>query len=149
MCVNRIGTVDPYTPGAAPSRQFGNPHCVRQTNDKLIYVCDRPNNRIQVFRANGSFLQEFFVEPQTLSGPVADIVASTDAQQRYLFAADGGNAQINVLLRESGKVIGSFGRPGRMAGEFRNLHNIAIDSKGNIYTAEAGFGRRVQKFKPQ
>ncbi len=139
----------PYKPGAAPSTQFGNPHCVRQTRDKLIYVCDRPNNRLQVFRANGNFLHEFFIESNTLSGPVADTVASTDAQQRYLFVADGGNAQINILSRDNGKIIGSFGRPGRMAGEFRNLHNIAIDSKGNIFTAEAGFGRRVQKFKLQ
>jgi len=36
-----------------------------------------------------------------------------------------------------------------MAGEFRSLHNMAIDSNGNIYTAEAGYGRRVQKFKMQ
>ncbi|HTE14568.1 MAG TPA: hypothetical protein VK642_05785 [Burkholderiales bacterium] len=143
------GKVDPYKPGATPSKQFGNPHCVRQTNDKLIYVCDRPNNRLQVFRADGNFLHEFFIESQSLSGPVADTVASTDAQQRYLFVADGGSSQINILSRDSGKIIGSFGRPGRMAGEFRNLHNIAIDSKGNIFTAEAGFGRRVQKFKPQ
>lgn len=143
------GKLPPYQPGAAPSKQFGNPHCVRQTRDKLIYVCDRPNNRLQVFRANGNFLHEFFIESQSLSGPVADTVASTDAQQRYLFVADGGNSQINILSRDNGKIVGSFGRPGRMAGEFRNLHNIAIDSKGNIFTAEAGFGRRVQKFKAQ
>jgi hypothetical protein len=54
-----------------------------------------------------------------------------------------------ILNRDDGRIVGSFGRPGRMAGEFRSLHNIAIDSKGNIYTAEAGFGRRVQKFKLQ
>ena len=139
----------PYDPGATPPKQFGNPHCVRQTNDKKIYVCDRPHQRLQVFQANGSYLREFIIPSQSLSGPVADTVASIDAQQRYLFVADGGNSQINILNREDGKMIGSFGRPGRMAGEFRSLHNIAIDSKGNIFTAEAGFGRRVQKFKPQ
>ena len=138
----------PYQPGATP-KQFGNPHCVRQTRDKLIYVCDRPHQRVQVFQPNGTFLREFLLPSQSLSGPVADIVASLDTQQRFLFVADGGNSQVNILSRDDGKVIGSFGRPGRMAGEFRSLHNIAIDSKGNIYTAEAGFGRRVQKFKPQ
>jgi len=138
-----------YKPGAPPSKQFTNPHCVRQTRDKLIYVCDRANNRIQVFQPSGSFQREFFIEPDSLTGPVADIVASTDAGQRFLFVADAGNAEIKVLSRGDGKVIGRFGRPGRMAGEFRSLHNIAIDSKGNIYTAEAGFGRRVQKFKAQ
>lgn len=139
----------PYKPGATPSKQFGNPHCVRQTRDKLVYVCDRPNNRIQVFRSDGSFLKEFFLEAQTLTGPVADLVASSDAQQRYLIVADGSNSEVHILLRDDGRKIGSFGRPGRMAGEFRSLHNIAIDSRGNVYTAEAGFGRRVQKFRPQ
>jgi hypothetical protein len=141
--------VPPYEPGAAPSKQFGNPHCVRQTRDKLIYVCDRPNNRIQVFRPEGTFVREFFLEAETLTGPVADIVASQDAQQRYLFVADGSNSQIYVLSRADGRKLGAFGRPGRMAGELRGVHNIAIDSKGNLYTAEVGFGRRVQKFKVQ
>lgn len=138
----------PYQAGMRP-KQFANPHCVRLTRDKLLYVCDRPHQRVQVFRANGTFLREFLLSHQSLSGPVADIVASTDAQQRYLFIADGGNAQINIVSREDGKLLSTFGRPGRMAGEFRSLHNLAIDSKGNIYTAEAGFGRRVQKFRPQ
>jgi hypothetical protein len=39
-----------------------------------------------------------------------------------------------------------FGRLGAMAGEFRALHNIASDSRGNLYTTEAGIGRQLQKF---
>ena len=136
----------PYQPGAAPSKQFGNPHCVRRARDGTIYVCDRPNNRIQVFEGNGKFLREFFIEAQTLSGPLADIAISRDAQQRYLMVADGSNSEVYILARDDGRKLGAFGRPGRQPGEFRNLHNIAIDSKGNLYTAEAGFGRRVQRF---
>ncbi len=139
----------PYKPGITPSKQFGNPHCVRRSRDGLIYVCDRPNNRIQVFESSGKFLREFFVEAQTLSGPVADIAISRDAQQRYLMVADGSNSEVYILAREDGKKLGAFGRPGRQPGEFRNIHNIAIDSKGNLYTAEAGFGRRVQRFTLQ
>ncbi|MDB5812382.1 MAG: hypothetical protein JWN94_4504 [Betaproteobacteria bacterium] len=138
-----------YKPGAAPSKQFGNPHCVRRTRDGLLYVCDRPNNRIQVFLNDGTYVREFFIDPSTLSGPVADIVTSRDAGERFLFAADGSNSEINILRRADGVKVGSFGRPGRMAGEFRSLHNMAIDSNGDIYTAEAGYGRRVQKFKLQ
>ena len=141
--------VAPYKPGAEPSKQFGNPHCVRRTRDGLLYVCDRPNNRIQVFRADGTYLKEFFIDPPTLSGPVADVVMSRDAGETYIFAADGSNSEVNIMLRADGRKVGSFGRPGRMAGEFRSLHNMAIDSNGNIYTAEAGYGRRVQKFRPQ
>ena len=141
--------VPAYKPGAEPSKQFGNPHCVRRTRDGLLYVCDRPNNRIQVFLSDGTYVREFFLDPQTLSGPIADLVTSRDGGELYIFAADGSNSEINILLREDGRKLGSFGRPGRMAGEFRSLHNMAIDSHGNIYTAEAGYGRRVQKFRPQ
>ena len=141
--------VAPYQPGAGPSKQFGNPHCVRRARDGLLYVCDRPNNRIQVFLSDGTYVREFFVDPPTLSGPVADLVMSRDGGERFIFAADGSNSEINILLRADGSKVGSFGRPGRMAGEFRSLHNLAIDSNANIYTAEAGYGRRVQKFRPQ
>jgi hypothetical protein len=51
-----------------------------------------------------------------------------------------------TIERASGKVLGGFGRNGRMAGEFKWVHNIAIDSKGNLYTSEVGTGRRAQKF---
>jgi len=141
--------VSAYKPGAQPSKQFGNPHCVRRARDGLLYVCDRPNNRIQVFLSDGTYVREFFIDPQTLSGPIADLVLSRDTGERYILAADGSNSEINILLRDDGTKLGSFGRPGRMAGEFRSLHNMAIDSKGNIYTAEAGYGRRVQKFALQ
>ena len=40
-------------------------HCVRLSRDGFVYVCDRINNRIQVFRKNGTFVKEFIVEPQT------------------------------------------------------------------------------------
>ncbi len=74
------------------------------------------------------------------------------ARRRALIVADGPNAETYIFSRENGKKLGAFGRPGRpgrQPGEFRNLHNIAIDSKGNLYTAEAGFGRRVQRFMLQ
>jgi hypothetical protein len=143
------GKMAPYAPSAAPSKQFGNPHCVRRARDGQLYICDRPNNRIQVFESSGKYLREFFLEPQTLSGPVADLALSQDSAQQFIFSADGSNQEIYILERSTGRKLGAFGRPGRQAGEFRSLHNIAIDSKGNIYTAEAGFGRRVQRFSPK
>ncbi len=138
-----------YSPTAAPSQSFHNPvHCVRLSNDGLVYVCDRTNNRIQVFRKDGTFVKEFKVEPQTLqNGSVWDLVLSEDPQQRFIFLADGANGQIITLARDSGAVLTQWGRHGRQPGQFKWVHNIAIDSKGNLYTSEVGFGRRVQKFK--
>jgi hypothetical protein len=139
----------PYNPTAPFSRQFANRvHCVRISNDGLVYVCDRANDRIQVFRKDGTFAKEFRIEPETLqNGSVWDLVLSEDPAQKFIFMADGANNQIVTLVRDTGEVVTSWGRAGRMAGQFKWVHGIAIDSKGNLYTAEVGFGRRTQKFK--
>jgi NHL repeat len=138
-----------YDPAKPLSRQFGNPvHCVRLSNDNLVYVCDRVNNRIQVFDKQGVFKHEFRVEVQTLAnGSVWDMVLSHDPEQRYLYVADGANGRIYVLRRSDGQALASIGRTGRMAGEFKWIHNLAIDAQGNLFTAEVGFGRRAQKFE--
>jgi NHL repeat len=138
----------PYDPSAAPAKQFGSPvHCVRVSNDEFVYVCDRANNRIQVFRKGGSFLKEFVIEPATRgAGSVWDIVFSHDAEQKYLFVTDGTNNEIHIVLRENGRKLGSFGHPGRMAGQFHWVHAMAIDSQGNLYTGDVDTGKRVQKF---
>jgi hypothetical protein len=137
-----------YDPKAALSKSFGNPvHCVRISHDNLVYVCDRANSRIQVFQKDGTFVKEFRVSPETLqNGAVWDLVLSEDRAQRYIFMADGANGQIVTLLRDNGEVVTAWGRHGRQPGQFKWVHNIAIDSKGNLYTAEVGFGRRAQKF---
>ena len=84
---------------------------------------------------------------QTLAnGSVWDMVLSHDTAQQFLYVADGANGRIYVLRRADGEQVGSFGRTGRMAGEFKWIHNLAIDEQGNLYTAEVGFGRRVQRF---
>jgi hypothetical protein len=115
-----------YSPAAAPSPSFHNPvHCVRLSNDGRV-------------------------EPQTLqNGSVWDLVLSEDPQQRFIFIADGANGQIITLARETGEALTKWGRHGRQPGQFKWVHNIAIDSKGNLFTAEVGFGRRVQKFRRQ
>lgn len=140
-----------YTPVAitALSKSFSNPvHCVRLSRDNLVYMCDRPNDRIQVFQKDGTFVKEYQLDPETRqNGSVWDLVLSEDSAQRYIFVADGANMAISTLDRQTGEKLASFGRPGRMAGEFKWVHNLAIDSKGNLYTAEVGFGRRLQKFK--
>lgn len=135
-----------YNPEAP---QFANPvHCVRQTRDGLLYVCDRANNRIQVFRKSGEFVRQFVLEPKTLgSGSPWDLIPTEDAGQRHLLVADGSNNEVHILVRESGERIGSFGRPGRNAGDFHWVHNIAIDTQGSVYTAEVDTGKRAQRFR--
>lgn len=138
----------PNPPPSPPPQQFGNPvHCARLSRDGRVYVCDRLNDRIQVFRKDGTYLTEFSVEPRTAAnGSVWDIALSRDPEQRYLFLADGRNNQIVMLRRETEEVAARFGRPGRGAGDFRWVHDIAIDSRGTLYTGEVDTGKRVQRF---
>jgi DNA-binding beta-propeller fold protein YncE len=138
----------PYTPGDTPSQLFRNPlHAVHISQDGFVYVCDRVNDRIQVFTKDGKFVKEFLLRPQTLgNGSAYDLVFSHDAAQKYLLVADGENNVIWTLLRSDGSVVGTTGHAGRNAGQFHHVHAIASDSKGNLYTGEVETGRRIQKF---
>ena len=135
-----------YTAGSSP-KQFSTVTCAELASDGLLYVCDRGNDRVQVFRKDGSFVKEKVLAPSTLGdGSVWDVAFSRDPQQKYLYVADGMNARIYVLDRQSLEVITSFGTGGRQPGQFLGVSGIATDSKGNLYTVEAFEGKRVQKF---
>ncbi len=138
----------PYNPDAPPAKQFGNPvRCAELARAGLVYVCDRSNNRIQVFRKNGTFVKEKIIAPKTRGeGAVWDLTFSRDPQQRFLYVADGLNMKVHILDRQSLDVLTSFGDGGRQPGQFFAVHSIATDSKGNIYTTETYEGKRVQKF---
>jgi hypothetical protein len=137
-----------YDPAAPPAPQFRNPvHCAQLATDGLLYVCDRVNDRIQVFRSDGMFVKEAFIARETLgSGSVWDIAFSTDPQQQFLYLADGVNEKVYILRRETLDVLTSFGDGGRQPSQFFGVHSIAVDSKGNLYTTETYEGKRVQKF---
>jgi hypothetical protein len=138
----------PYDPSAPPAQQFRNPvHCAEMSGDGFVYVCDRPNDRIQVFTREGKFVKEAFVEKNTRGdGSTWDIAFSRDPQQKYFFLADGANEKIHVFDRASLTELTSFGDGGRQPGQFYAVHSIATDSKGNLYTTETYEGKRVQRF---
>ena len=137
-----------YDPAAAPAPQFRNPvHCAMLSHDDLLYVCDRGNDRIQVFRPDGAFVKEAFLEKQTRgSGSVWDIAFSSDPEQRFLYVADGENRQVRILDRATLEVLTSFGDGGQQPGQFYGVHSIATDARGNLYTTETYRGQHVQKF---
>ena len=137
-----------YNPDAPPAQQFRNPvHCAEMSVDRLVYVCDRTNDRIQVFTPEGKFVKEQFIAKRSLAdGSVWDIAFSKDAQQKYLYLADGRNQKVYVIERQPLQLLTSFGDGGRQPGQFFGAHSIAVDSKGNIYITETYEGKRVQKF---
>jgi DNA-binding beta-propeller fold protein YncE len=136
-----------YMSGMAPSQQFATVSCVALVDD-MVYVCDRENDRIQVFEKDGTFVKEATLAPETLGrGSVSDIAASPD--EDFLYVTDGMNERVHIVDRETLANLTTFGVGGRYPSHFRQLESVAVDAAGNIFTAEAGpdgMGRRVQKF---
>jgi len=138
-------------------------HCVRVSNDGLVYVCDRWMNRLQVFDTKGNFQRNMpfsfkIWTPVSANatgsrkdamqvGSCSSVEFSRDPGEKYMFIINEIDEQIDVADRATGQVLGSFGRPGHQVGEFMHAHTMALDSKGNIYVGESVDGRRVQKFK--
>ena len=124
-------------------------HCVVKTRDRHVYVCDRLNNRGQVYREDAAgkltFETEFTLATQSFgSGAVTDIAFSPD--QKYVYVVDISNGFVWILLRATHQPLARIGKVGRYAGEFIAAHNVATDSKGNLYVTEVGTGQRIQKF---
>jgi DNA-binding beta-propeller fold protein YncE len=141
------GKLPDYDPSAPRAKQFQTVHCAIVSKDGLVYVCDRVNDRVQVFRRDGTFVTEAVFEPATLrSGSVWDMALSRDPDEVFLYMVDGVNERVRVLQRSTLEVLTSFGAGGRQPGQFYGVHNIATDSKGNLYTTETYTGARVQRF---
>ena len=138
----------PYDPTQPPAKQFRTPvHCAEMSNDGFVYVCDRPNDRLQIFTREGKFVKEVFVAKETRAdGSVWDVAFSKDPQQTWLYMADGVNEHVRVFNRATMEEVYNFGYGGRQPGMFLGVHSIATDSKGNIYTTETYTGKRLQKF---
>jgi 6-phosphogluconolactonase (cycloisomerase 2 family) len=127
-------------------QQFDTPHGIAISNDGIVYVSDRANNRVQTFQLDGTFIKEGFVKRESKgTGTAFGVALSADPQQRFLYVADGSNERIAILDRASLEEIGHFGGPGRKAGEFFHLHSLGVDPDGNLVTGESQ-GYRVQKF---
>lgn len=137
--------VPAYDPKAPPSSQFRIVHCVRISQDGLVYVCDRLNNRMQVFKRDGTFVAEYiYAKETTVSGAVGNVSFWPDDQQSMLAINDPGNFQTVLVRRADGEVLSRFGHFGTYAGEYHRNHQVEFDSRGNLYTSE---DYRVQRFK--
>lgn len=117
------------------------------SKDGMVYVGDRKGNKVQIFKKDGSFVKELEVaKGTTANGSVWDVFVSNDPAQRWLFVADGQNSTVRVFSRSTLKPAGTIGDGGRWPGRFYAVNNLAMDSKGNLYTGEGYEGKRVQKF---
>jgi sugar lactone lactonase YvrE len=138
----------PVDPAGPPPRQFGNAvHCLRIDRDGLVYVCDRSNGRFQIFRKDGMFQKEIFLARESAVAAAVGDIDFSPGDQKFLYVADSGHQKVWILRRDQLQVVGSFGERGPGPGQFATtLHDLTVDSKGNVYTGEAASAGRVQKF---
>lgn len=127
-------------------------HCITMSRAGLIYVCDRQGDRVQVFDKMGAFVRNIWIRTGTATlpdprGTAWWVAFSRDPEQSYMYVMNGRNEQLHILDHATGKLMGSFGRPGHWLGNFTHGHAVAVDSSGNLYIAETDTGRRIQKFR--
>jgi hypothetical protein len=131
------------------SPQFNLVHGLRISNDGLVYVGDRVNNRIQVFKLDGTFVKEGYIERKTSAGEgtAFDVAFSPDKQQRFFLVPDGSNKKLQIVNRETLEIAGfAGGHGGHGPADFYHIHSIATDSKGNLYIGEVNAGRRALRW---
>jgi NHL repeat len=127
--------------------QFGLVHAVKVSNDGIVYVADRTNNRVQSFTTEGKYLRQARLAAEGSVTPVpAGFAFSPDRRQQFLYVVDSGPMRVSIFERETLTQIGTLGLRGPKPGEFDIVHHMAADSKGNLYTAEIVTNRRAQKF---
>jgi hypothetical protein len=153
------GRASDPTPSPSPPEQLRVPHGIVGSRDGLIYVADRANNRIQVFRQDGAFVTEKILRPHCGAEERASwapkrpcgneaafsLAFSHDGPQTYLYVADGGTHVVTIVRRRDLEVVGEFGGPGAGPGQLGRPHNLTVDPSGNLFVAEIILNWRRQR----
>jgi sugar lactone lactonase YvrE len=127
--------------GSGPG-QFGLSHGVRVDKDDRVWICDRSNNRLQIFDTEGRFLTEWtgLLQPNTIYfDPNDDVVYVAELDHQFsIYTSDG-----ELITKWGGAE--SSDTPGEFLG---GPHGLWMDSHGDLYMGEVMLGEaaRLQKF---
>jgi hypothetical protein len=113
-------------------------HAIRVAKDGSVYIADREYRRVQMFNKDGKFLKQ---TARTAEPFARDLALSPDADQQFLYV--GGGKGIYVLNRKTLEILGDIQPPGIIG----SGHEIATDSKGNLYIAQTTAGMQKLTFK--
>ena len=126
-------------PGTGPG-QFNLVHSVWVDSDYQVYICDRENNRIQIFDRDGRFLKEWtgFLQPDKLWFDESETIFMAEIRHRV------------TILDRQGEVLSQWGQAGDQPNQFRSYpHGIWGDSRGDIYVSEVASDAQLKKFVRQ
>jgi hypothetical protein len=126
------------TKGDGPG-QFKSPHAIAIDRDGRIYVADRGNSRVQIFDADGKYLDMW----PNIRFPDAMLVTPDS----HVWVSDGTTGKL-LQYDSTGKLLSSWGVNGTFPGAHWEFHAFSVDSDGNLYTADSYAGR-AQKFRPK
>jgi peptidylamidoglycolate lyase len=127
------------TKGMEPG-QFNLVHAVAIDRLKRVFVADRSNNRIQIFDAQGKFLDQW----TNIRQPAYVLIS---ADNKSVWVASNGEDRI-AKYDMNGVLQTYWGVHGRYPGWIDDFHHFAVDPTGILYVADA-FNNRVQKFVPR
>jgi hypothetical protein len=119
-------------------QNFSIVHAIRVAKDGTVYVADREYRRVQMFTKEGKYLKQLVRTNETFA---RDLALSPDSNQQFLYV--GGGKGIYILDRKTLEILGKI-EPSGIIGEG---HEIAADSKGNVYIAQTGAGMQKLTFK--
>ena len=111
------------------------------TIDKFdrVFVCDRENNRVQIFNSEGEYLEEW----NDLHMP-GDIYIDNDIVYIVEQTEAGG---VSIWTLEGELITRWWAHKGEGKGTLISGHGICVDSQGSIYVAELSPANRVSKFQ--
>jgi hypothetical protein len=130
-------------PGSGPS-QFVTPHCVA-VHDDHVWVCDRDNDRIQLFTRDGAFVDQWtqVQRPSSIAFDAGGLIYVTEQGWKVGdYSWSKGDIEVELpaslaILDRSGTVLDRIGTSDPTApGSFAAPHGLAVDSQGGIYVAE-------------
>jgi hypothetical protein len=126
-----------FPDGPGP-QNFSTVHAIRVARDGMVYVADRENRRVQMFTTDGRFVKQLV---KTATPFARDLALSPDPEQQFLYVGNGDD--IVIVDRRTLETVGAI----KVAGMIGGGHQIATDSKGNIYIAQTTAGLQKLAFK--
>ena len=137
-----MGAGGPDDAGSGPG-QWDLPHQAAVDASDNLFILDRENKRIQVFDQDLNYVREF-ANP---GWNPWDIAISRKGDDGFAYIADHATEEVHKIQLSDGKILATWGKPGRGPSEFDWVHGMAVDSRGAVYAADT-YGQRVQKFVP-